>query len=371
MANMRETIRRFLKRDRGTNKRFSAWQVELTTRCPLQCKMCIRAESADWHPGDMRLEDFRKILPYLKDVETVVLEGWGESLLHKDLLECVRLVKGQGSTVGFVTSAKGLNEKRVSELVAAGLDFVGFSIAGTTPEVHDAIRVSSKLSEVISAIQLFNQEKARLGINRPRMHLILLMLKQNILDVPSLPSFAREVGIEEVNLTNICHSMTAWQEAQGVFTWTGEESEYEQIVKQAEASASKLNVRLRRPLLAASDVAVCEENPLATLYISVDGEVSPCVYLNPPLSSPFKRIFCGEEQWVERVSFGNIFKEDFSAIWSRAGYVRFRECFVQRKKVYQERYGWLYGKGDLRKPEEGPLPEPPEPCKTCHKMLGV
>ena len=156
MANMREAIRGFLKRDRGTSKRFSAWQVELTTRCPLQCKMCIRAECSDWHPGDMRLEDFRKILPYLKDVETVVLEGWGESLLHKDLLECVRLVKGQGSTVGFVTSAKGLNENRVSELVAAGLDFVGFSIAGTTSEVHDAIRVNSKLPEVVKAIQLFN-----------------------------------------------------------------------------------------------------------------------------------------------------------------------------------------------------------------------
>ncbi len=366
---MREIIQRFLKG--GRTKRFSAWQVELTTRCPLQCKMCIRAECTDWHPQDMPLDGFKKILAYLKNVETVILEGWGESLLHKDLEQCVRLVKEQGSSVGFVTSAKGLNEERVSALVAAGLDFVGFSIAGTTSEMHDAIRVNSTLPEVISGIRLFSEEKARLRLSRPKMHLVLLMLKQNIHQVPSLPSFARDVGIEEVVLTNICHWMTSWQEAQGVFTWSGEDSEYEHFVIEAEANARKTNVSLRRPLLAASDVAVCEENPLETLYIAADGEVSPCVYLNPPLPSPFKRIFCGKEYWTDRVSFGNIFVEDFNSIWNRAGYRQFRDCFVQRKRIYQDRYGWLYGKGDIRKPEEGPLPDPPEPCMTCHKMLGV
>ncbi len=74
-------------------KPFSAWQVELTTRCPLLCKMCIRSESTGWQFQDMPFEDFKKILPYLKDVETVVLEGWGESLLHKNLIECIELVK--------------------------------------------------------------------------------------------------------------------------------------------------------------------------------------------------------------------------------------------------------------------------------------
>jgi len=73
-------------------KPFSAWQIELTTRCPLQCKMCIRRESADWQYQDMALEDFEKLLPYLRDVETIVLEGWGESLLHKDLSQCIKLV---------------------------------------------------------------------------------------------------------------------------------------------------------------------------------------------------------------------------------------------------------------------------------------
>jgi MoaA/NifB/PqqE/SkfB family radical SAM enzyme len=108
---------KFLRR--RIRKLFSAWQIELTTRCPLQCKMCIRREGADWQFQEMALEDFKKILPYLTEVENVVLEGWGESLLHKDLSECIRLAKRKGPRVGFVTSGKGLT--KMSLRLAAGL----------------------------------------------------------------------------------------------------------------------------------------------------------------------------------------------------------------------------------------------------------
>ena len=361
-------LRKFLRREK--RRPFSAWQVELTTRCPLQCKMCIRAESTDWQYQDMPLEDFKKLLPYLKDVETVVLEGWGESLLYKDLTECIRLVKREGSQVGFVTSAKGLTRNRVSELIDAGLDFIGFSIAGTTPETHDPIRVNSHLPEILDAIQFFHEEKKRGRQTWPKMHLIFLMLKDNIAEVASVPSFAKNVGIEEVVLTNICHTINLWQEQQGVFVWESDRNPYEQIVKQAEIKARELKVRLKKPSLSAVDVPVCEENPLRNLYISIAGEVSPCVYLHPPLTSPFKRIFCGKEYWVERVSFGNIFKEPFTAIWSRNNYEQFRDRFIEREKKFKELYFSLWDIPKMNPSQGNALPEPPGPCKTCHKILG-
>jgi len=350
---------------------FSAWQIELTTRCPLRCKMCIRTESADWQFQDMSLEDFKKLLPYLKEVETVVLEGWGESLLHKDLSQCIRLVKKEGPQVGFVTSGMGLTENRVSELIEAGLDFVGFSISGTTPETHDSIRVNSHLPEVLHSIRLFQEEKERRGILRPKMHLIFLMLKDNIFEVPSVPSLAKETGIEEVVLTNICHTINLWQERQSVFVWEGDKNEYEAILKRAEANARKLSIRLKRPSLSAIDVPVCEENPLGNLYISIDGEVSPCVYLYPPLPSPFKRIFCGQEHWIEKVSFGNIFREPFYAIWNHKNYEQFRNRFIERGKSYRDLYFSLWDSNRSKNLEAGRLPDPPEPCKTCHKILGI
>ena len=202
---------KFLQRRK--RRPFSAWQIELTTRCPLRCKMCIRTESADWQYQDMALEDFKKLLPYLKDVETVVLEGWGESLLHKDLSQCIRLVKKEGPQVGFVTSGMGLTENRVAELIEAGLDFVGFSISGTTPETHDAIRVNSHLLDSSSMLFVFfMKRKSVRDSSGPKCTSSSSWSKTISLRFPRFPSLLKEAGIEEVVLTNICHWINVWQE---------------------------------------------------------------------------------------------------------------------------------------------------------------
>lgn len=356
-----------------SNKRrpFSAWQIELTTRCPLRCRMCAREEDAPWQNRDMALDDFKRILPYLTEVETVVLEGWGESLLHRDLSQCIRLVKEKGSRVGFVTSGFGLTRDRVNEILRAGVDFVGFSVSGTCPETHDAIRVNSHLPDLLAAIGLFHEEKQHLGLDRPHMHIIYLMVKDNIREVPQVPALAREAGIAEVVLTNLCYTVNRWQETQGVFLQEEAAAEYEGLIGQAEVNARKLGIRLKRPSLSVIDVPVCAENPLGNLYISAEGEVSPCVYLHPPLPSPFRRIFCGREYRIEKVSFGNIFRDPFPAIWGCGGYDDFRGRFIEREKSYRDSYFSLLQNPRLKSAQGIVLPEPPTPCQTCHKILGV
>ena len=391
---------------RPKTKPFTAWQVELTTRCPLSCRMCIREEAEGWLSGDMRIEDFKKILPYLRNVETVVLEGWGESLLHKDIIRIIRLVKAEGPKAGFVTSGRVLNSEYVSELIDADVDFIGFSLSGTTPLTHDSIRLNSDLRSLTENIQTFNKIKAEHGKENPRLHIIFLMVKDNISEIPSLPEFAKDIGIEEIVLINLIHVTNEWQEKQRVFrcnvnsghgsechsresgnpekkanwipVFTGmtdkglqyDNKDYEEILKEAEVKAKELKIKLRRPSLFPVEVAVCEENPLSNLYISVDGEVSPCVYLYPPVPSPFKRIFCENVYEIEKVSFGNIFKEPFESIWNNKDYIEFRERFLRRKKRFEEIFSpWNLGK--LRGIENISLPDSPVQCRTCHKMLGV
>jgi MoaA/NifB/PqqE/SkfB family radical SAM enzyme len=127
------------------------------------------------------------------------------------------------------------------------------------------------------------------------------------------------------------------------------------ILSEAKAKAEELKINLRAPLLSPGEVTVCGENPLRNLYISVEGEVSPCVYLYPPSPSPFKRIFCGSECTIKKVSFGNIFTGSFNSIWNSGGYKEFRDGFVRRQKRLPEAL----------------LPDPPGQCMTCHKILGL
>ena len=129
----------------AARRRFGAWQIELTTRCPLRCRMCIRRGEDAWRSRDMTVAEFAAVARGLGEVESVVLQGWGEPLLHGGLVDVVRIAKagaqapaGGGApsappAVGFVTSGKGLDARYAAELVAAGVDFMGFSVAGSAP----------------------------------------------------------------------------------------------------------------------------------------------------------------------------------------------------------------------------------------------
>lgn len=349
-------------------KMFSAWQVELTTRCPLECRMCSRAAYKDFYRKDMPLENFKKLLPYFSQVESLVLEGWGESLLHKDLIECIRLAKKEGPRVGFVTSGKGFNEPLIREVLDAGVDFMGFSISGATARTHNFIRVNSDLDDVLRWIRVVQETKAGKRLPNPQLHIVYLLLKDNIAEVPALIALARDLEITEVVLIHLSHVSNAWQEEQKAFSAEGRE-EWEDVLREAEEKAREWGIDLQRPSVSFGEAPVCAENPLRNLYLSVEGEVSPCVYLNPPVPSPFKRIYQGAEVQVDKVSFGNIFREPFEGIWDSPGYSQFRGCFARRKAHFDEMLSSLWEPDRLKKMEGIAPPPPPGPCQTCYKML--
>lgn len=306
----------------------------------------------------MDIADFKRLAPYFKKTEHVILQGWGEPLLYKDLIDAVRAVKAEGAQVGFVTSGKGLNRGIISELIDSGIDFIGFSFAGATPKTHNSIRLNSDLETLLNNIRVLNEIRKEKKLGGPRLHIVYLLLRDNISETPALVKLAGDIGIADIILTNLIHITNGWQEDQRIFTCSDSPQKgYMKILKEAETKAKELNINLSLPSLAPNDVPVCAENPLRNIYISVDGEVSPCVYLYPPGQPRFRRIYCGSENHIEKVSFGNIFRESFSSIWNKKDYVEFRGCFMRRQ-------------ADIKKIYSGFL-APPQHCRTCHKMLGV
>ena len=358
---------------RAQKMTFFAWQVELTTRCPLRCRMCIRDSSTDWNNGDMSIDDFKKLALYFRNIENVVLEGWGEPLLYKDLIEAIRIVKGVGSHPGFVTSGWGLNQNYISDLIKGGVDFIGFSLSGATTETHNAIRTNSDLSSILQSIQEFNRIKADSKLEKPRLHIVFLMLKDNLAEIPLLLDLAKRVGIEVIVLINLVQVTNEWQNSQRVFTC--EEEEDLTVFQEAAIKAKELGIMLKSPCLSPRVVGLCEEDPLRNLYISVDGQVAPCVYLYPPTSSPITRIFCDHEHSIEKVSFGNVFTEPLDRIWNSTNYAAFREGLSVRKRNFEKRSSLTASIAldteSLKRAGRAELPEFPEPCQTCHRKLGI
>jgi MoaA/NifB/PqqE/SkfB family radical SAM enzyme len=81
-------------------------------------------------------------------------------------------------------------------------------------------------------------------------------------------------------------------------------------------------------------------------------------------------LFHGTEVPVEKVNFGNLFREPFEQIWNKEEYTEFRECFERRRKKFEELYASLLDRDRRKGFENGSLPAPPGSCMTCYKMLG-
>jgi MoaA/NifB/PqqE/SkfB family radical SAM enzyme len=345
----------------------------LTTRCPLRCRMCIRDSAEAWTAADMPIENFRRLAPYFRNVENVVLEGWGEPLLYKDLTEAVKIVKRAGSHPGFITSGWGLNRSHASDLITNGLDFIGFSLAGATSKTHASIRVNSDLSGIIEAIQDFNEIKIDYKLTRPHMHIVFLVLKDNLAEIPLLLDLAKRIGIESVVLINLVHVANEWQNRQRIFAC--DDGDSRSIFAEARAKANELNIALKECRTSPQTLAVCEEDPLRNIFISVEGEVAPCVYLYPPIASGIKKIYCNRGLSAERRSFGNIFTEPLERIWNGRDYVAFRKSLTLRKRRFEELYSLSSSIAPAMKYPGSSHDEisaaPPVSCRTCHRMLGL
>ncbi|OGL45819.1 MAG: hypothetical protein A2161_15010 [Candidatus Schekmanbacteria bacterium RBG_13_48_7] len=87
---------------------------------------------------------------------------------------------------------------------------------------------------------------------------------------------------------------------------------------------------------------ICTENPQRSLFISSDGTVSPCVFLNIPVSS-VTWVTNNTKRLYKRLHFGSIYKNSLSAIWNDKKYTAFRDGFdtnqhdphcIKCKKLY-------------------------------------
>lgn len=187
--------------------------VELTTRCNLQCAMCVKyMAGSSIHEADMPLAVFSKLLPDLAHADQLVLNGIGEPLLHPDLTEIIRLAAAQmaaGSVIGFQSNGLLLDEGRCRDLLAAGLGTICLSVdsipeAGGFPgnscgagngREHSFYSVQRALTNLASARNTAKKE-FKTGLE-------IVLSRENYRQLPRLVNWGAEQGVDYIITTNL------------------------------------------------------------------------------------------------------------------------------------------------------------------------
>lgn len=137
--------------------KFNAYPYEIiidsTNICQLRCPLCSTgSRRSDRKRGYMQFDTFKKIIdeigPYTLHI---YLHNWGESLLHKEIIQFIGYAKQHKVAVSISSNLSfPLTQDYADALITSGLDTMVFSIDGISRETYARYRVCGDLDLVLA-----------------------------------------------------------------------------------------------------------------------------------------------------------------------------------------------------------------------------
>ena len=182
--------------------------VELTTRCNLRCKMCVKyAAGSCIAEEDLPLAVFKGLAPSLANAQTLILNGIGEPLLHPDLEEIVSFARANmtpEAVIGFQSNGILLDEEKSLQLISAGLSTVCLSLDSLEDTAEDQAGGHS-LTAVSQAIASLVAARRRIAASHFRIGLEMVLSKKTIHELPKLIQWASDHGADYIITTHLLH----------------------------------------------------------------------------------------------------------------------------------------------------------------------
>jgi MoaA/NifB/PqqE/SkfB family radical SAM enzyme len=177
-------------------------EIELTNRCNLACIQCLRSLGLKPYAlGDIRREDFARIVAQFPEALNIVLNGFGEPLLHREFLAIVADTRAARpwAKLGIYSNGLLLTPALSRELLRSGLTEILVSIDAATPETYRKVRRGGKLEVLHDNLRAFIAARRSAGLRRPLLGVNFVMLNENEGELVPFVEQAHALGADFVN----------------------------------------------------------------------------------------------------------------------------------------------------------------------------
>jgi radical SAM protein with 4Fe4S-binding SPASM domain len=324
-------------------------QLEPVGQCNLRCQMCPIQHRSD-SPGNgapaiMPFDRFQRIVDQFPRLEHLHLQGMGEPMLHPRFFEMVEYAVDRGVRVTTNSNLTVLSPRRAKRCVASGLDVLHVSIDAASPEAYARIRVGSRLERVERNFGFLREARKRAGADHPTLKIVMVVMRQNLAELPKLVRMAAQWGCSAVSAQHLCHDFgestlpIQYRSMRDFISGQTLVRENPRRVArhfaEAEEAAAEVGIELRLPQIEPREHPAdtpgrkrCDW-PWTGAYVSYQGHSMPCCMISTP----------------DRLSFGNIAERLACEIWNSAPYEDFRAQLSS--------------------------PEPPAVCRSCSVYKGI
>jgi tungsten cofactor oxidoreducase radical SAM maturase len=269
----------------------------------------------------MSMETFGQIaqsLDALPQLESVTFAGFGEPLIHPNILEMINTVRQRDLEVFISSSGLLLDEQMARELVRLGVERITVSIDGVKPETYEGVR-GAMLAQVLNNIHRLNEIKREGGVIKPKVGIEFVALKSNYTEVVDLRPLAIELKADRVLVSNVLaytedmrEEMLYGYEPQPPFSPAGWPVKTGDWITWGTLDLPRMYwTAERRCKFVQDNIAV----------IGWDGGVSPCYAL---CHNYDYFALDGKNKRVTRYMLGNVADQSLPDIWMSQEYVHFR-----------------------------------------------
>jgi putative metalloenzyme radical SAM/SPASM domain maturase len=189
-----------------TNPSPSKIYIETTTRCNLNCGMCVKhTAGSGMTEGDFDMTMFEGIKPALPEVQNLILSGIGEPLLYPQLEKIIREARAlmpESGIIAFQSNGMLMSKDKSEKLIRAGLDKICISLDSVNPETFSLMRNGGDISRIKDAFRFLKDASAASG-RQIQTGVEFVLTRENMQDLPDVIKFAAEHGASFVIVTHL------------------------------------------------------------------------------------------------------------------------------------------------------------------------
>src|SRR5258708_29415194 len=140
--------------------------AELTHRCPLHCVYCSNPQELSTRANELRAETWTHVFQQAAALGVMQLDlTGGEPLARPDLPALIQTARAAGLYVNLITSGLPLDERRLDELIAAGLDHFQLSLQGAREDTANNISGSKSHAQKLRVLDWLKTRRVGVTLN--------------------------------------------------------------------------------------------------------------------------------------------------------------------------------------------------------------
>jgi MoaA/NifB/PqqE/SkfB family radical SAM enzyme len=296
-----------------------AVEIETTTICGMNCKMCEQKFFKPEYKQLMPLDKFKHLIDAFPRLSHAGLTGIGEIQTHPNCLDMFRYVKQKHDPfIEIFDNFNFMTKERVNTILTEKLtDHIFVSLDAATEGTYKIIRPNGNFNKVVENITYLLKRRKELNDKLPWIDFHFVYCKDNYQEIPDyidlVAKIYQDAGLDSKGaVVLVSPILYEYAEIKGMRVVLPEP-----IAEEAKKRAEKHGILLKLSKTIAKTETVSEcVGEWQMPFIFVDGTVITCCAGNEANKRPYQ---------IQH-SMGNIFEVDtFEQLWRGEKYERFKK----------------------------------------------